>query len=167
MLAVMLVGCSANSPPITLPPALSFGARQNLTSFLGVRFGDSLYHVQTRFPAGFMRTGPSGQDAYRIDNIEVDNIRYQQVEYEFTTLSGMQMVQAWFTPESGAAVYSKLVQAVGEPNRKTPGAAQNGESYWNLPHEQRAIFDGPKRFVAVLGPGGNPLKHDFPASTSN
>ena len=46
------------------------------------------------------------------NNIEVDSIRYEQVKYEFTTYSGMQLVMAWFTPDSSGKVLGKLVQDV-------------------------------------------------------
>ncbi len=166
----MATACATNSAPLTLPRALSFGAQPNLTSFLNVNFGDSLYNVQTRLPSGFMETGPYGADVYRIDNIEVDSIRYSQVNYEFTTHSGMQLVTAWFTPDSSAKVLEKLVQAVGPPNRQSrdkgsPAGAV--EASWELPHGERVVFNGPKLFVVVLGPGGSSLKHDLPGNNPN
>jgi len=140
-----------------------FLGQPNLTSFLGVRFGDSLYRVQNRFPSGDVETAPYGADTYRINNIEVDSIRYQQVKYEFTTYSGMQLVMAWFTPDSSGKVLEKLIEAVGPPTdqKSVKGSAPaDTQAAWRLPHGERVIFDGPKRFVAVLGPGGSPLKTD-------
>src|SRR5208282_4270282 len=77
--------CSGSSPGLSIPKALGLVGRPNLTSFLDVRFGDSLYRVQNRFPSGTMQTAPYGADTYRISNIEVDGIRYERVKYEFTS----------------------------------------------------------------------------------
>ena len=135
----------------------------NVTSFLDVRFGDSLYRVQNRFPNGSLETAPYGADTYRINNIEVDGIRYQRVKYEFTSYSGMQLVMAWFTADSAGSVLEKLVAAVGPPteqNSAKGSAPADTEALWRLPHGEHVIYDGPKRFVAVLGPGGGPLKQD-------
>jgi hypothetical protein len=166
----MLVGmtlacaaCSTSSPGLAMAKMLGLAGPPNLTSFLDVRFGDSLYRVQNRFPSGEMQTAPYGADTYRINNIEVDSIRYEQVKYEFTAYSGMQLVMAWFTPDSGGKVLQKLVQAVGPPseqNSSKGSAPADTQAYWQLPHGERVIYDGPKRFVAVLGPGGGPLKQD-------
>lgn len=166
MLAGMTLACaacSAGSPGFAVPEMLGLAGPPNLTSFLDVRFGDSLYRVQNRFPSGAMETAPYGADTYRINNIEVGSIRYQQVKYEFTTYSGMQLVMAWFTPDSSGKVLEKLVEAVGPPseqNSSKGAAAADTKAFWQLPHGERVIYDGPKRFVAVLGPGGGPLKQD-------
>ena len=135
----------------------------NVIAFLDVRFGDSLYRVQNRFPNGSLETAPYGADTYRINNIEVDGIRYQQVKYEFTTYSGMQLVMAWFTPDSGGKVLEKLVAAVGRPTEQNSAKGSlptDTQAIWQLPHGERIVYDGPKRFVAVVGPGGGPLKQD-------
>jgi hypothetical protein len=161
--ALACAACSAGSPAAAMPKIRDLLGPPNLTSFLGVRFGDSMYRVQNRFPNGSLETAPYGADTYRINNIEVDSIRYQQVKYEFTTYSGMQLVMAWFTPDSSGKVLEKLVEAVGPPteqNSAKGSAPADTQAVWRLPHGERAIFDGPKRFVAVLGPGGGPLKQD-------
>jgi hypothetical protein len=163
--ALACASCSTSSPAVisAQKKVQGFLGQPNLTSFLGVRFGDSMYRVQNRFPSGTVETAPYGADTYRINNIEVDSIRYQQVKYEFTTYSGMQLVMAWFTPESSGQVLEKLVEAVGPPtdqNSVRGSAPADTEAVWRLPHGERVIFDGPKRFVAVLGPGGGPLKTD-------
>jgi len=160
--ALACAACSASSPVASMPKMLGLAGQPNLTSFLDVRFGDSLYRVQTRFPSGAIETAPYGADTYRINNIEVDSIRYKQVKYEFTTYSGMQLVMAWFTPDSSAKVLGKLVQAVGAPSeqRSSKGTApEDTQALWELPHGERVVYDGPKRFVAVVGPGG-PLRQD-------
>ena len=160
--AIAASACAAKLP--TLPPALSLSGKPNLRSFLGVSFGDSLYRVQNRFQSGMMETGPYGADIYRIDKIEVDEIRYETVKYEFTSNSGMQLVMAWFTPESSGKVLEKLVQAVGPPGHQDSSrgtAPSDTEASWQLPHGERVIFSGPRRLVVVLGPGGNSLKQDF------
>ena len=163
--AFTFAACSANTPAVqsVQKKVQGFLGPPNLTSFLDVRFGDSSYRVQNRFPNGTMETAPYGADTYRINNIEVDGIRYQQVKYEFTSYSGMQLVMAWFTPDSSGAVLEKLVAAVGPPNEQNSAkgsAPSDTQAAWRLPHGERVVYDGPKRFVAVLGPGGGPLKQD-------
>ena len=161
--ALACTACSAGSRGAAMPKMLGLAGQPNLTSFLDVRFGDSLYRVQTRFPSGAMETAPYGADTYRINNIEVDSIRYKQVKYEFTTYSGMQLVMAWFTADSTGKVLEKLVQAVGPPSEQKSSkgtAPEDTQALWQLPHGERIIYDGAKRFVAVLGPGGGPLKQD-------
>jgi hypothetical protein len=163
--AFTFAACSANSPAVVSvqKKVQGFLGPPNLTSFLDVRFGDSLYRVQNRFPNGTVETAPYGADTYRINNIEVDGIRYQQVKYEFTSYSGMQLVMAWFTPDSSGAVLEKLIAAVGPPTEQDSAkgsAPSDTQAAWRLPHGERVVYDGPKRFVAVLGPGGGPLKQD-------
>ena len=170
-LLVVVAGTLANASCSTSAPAVvsvqkkvqGLLGQPNVTSFLDVRFGDSLYRVQNRFPNGSLETAPYGADTYRINNIEVDGIRYQQVKYEFTTYSGMQLVMAWFTPDSSGKVIEKLVASVGPPteqNSAKGSAPADTKALWQLPHGERVVYDGPKRFVAVVGPGGGPLKQD-------
>jgi hypothetical protein len=163
--ACTLAACSTSSPAVVSAQKKVQGllGQPNLTAFLDVRFGDSLYRVQNRFPNGSLETAPYGADTYRINNIEVDGVRYQRIKYEFTTYSGMQLVMAWFTPDSSAVVLEKLVAAVGPPteqNSPKGGSPSDTQAIWRLPHGERVVYDGPKRFVAVLGPGGGPLKQD-------
>src|SRR5579863_2149024 len=160
-----LAACSATSPAVVSvkKKAQELLGPPNVTSFLDVRFGDSAYRVQNRFPNGTLETAPYGADTYRINNIEVDGIRYQQVKYEFTSYSGMQLVMAWFTLDSSGMVLEKLVSAVGPPteqNSAKGSGPSDTQAIWRLPHGERVVYDGPKRFVAVLGPGGGPLKQD-------
>jgi hypothetical protein len=163
--ALAFAACSANSPAIVSAQKKVQGllGQPNVTAFLDVRFGDSLYRVQNRFPNGSLETAPYGADTYRINNIEVDGVRYSQVKYEFTTYSGMQLVMAWFTPDSSGQVLAKLVAAVGPPTQQNSAKSSSPadtQALWQLPHGERIVYDGPKRFVAVLGPGGGPLKKD-------
>src|SRR5580704_8967767 len=165
-IAGALAACSAKSPAVVSVQKKVQGklGQPNVTAFLDVRFGDSLYRVQNRFPNGSLETAPYGADTYRINNIEVDGIRYQRIKYEFTTYSGMQLVMAWFTPESSGQVLEKLIAAVGPPteqiNTKGSSAPADAQASWHLPHGELVVYDGPKHFVAVVGPGGGPLKQD-------
>ena len=169
--AMALAACAANPLPVSVPSITKLlKLEPNLTSFLDVRFGDSLNRVQTRFQSGVMQTSPSGADIYRIDNIEVDSIRYVQVDYEFTSQMGMQLVIARFTPDSAGKVLEELVQAVGPPSKQsnpTGSDPANARASWDLVHGERVIFDGPKRFVAVIGPGGGSLKVDLAVREAN
>ena len=91
--ALACAACSASSPVASMPKMLGLAGQPNLTSFLDVRFGDSLYRVQTRFPSGAIETAPYGADTYRINNIEVDSIRYKQVKYgNHTALQWLNLV---------------------------------------------------------------------------
>lgn len=163
--AIACAACSSGSPAVVSVQKKVQGllGQPNVTSFLDVRFGDSLYRVQNRFPNGSLETAPYGADTYRLENIEVDGVRYSQVKYEFTSYSGMQLVMAWFTPDSSGKVFEKLIAAVGAPTEQDSAkgsAPADTRAMWRLPHGERVVFDGPKRFVAVLGPGGGPLKQD-------
>jgi hypothetical protein len=163
--AIACAACSSGSPAAVSVQKKVQGllGQPNVTSFLDVRFGDSLYRVQNRFPNGSLETAPYGADTYRLENIEVDGVRYSQVKYEFTSYSGMQLVMAWFTPDSSEKVLEKLIAAVGAPTEQDSAkgsAPADTRAMWRLPHGERVVFDGPKRFVAVLGPGGGPLRQD-------
>lgn len=162
--AIACAACSSGSPAVVSVQKKVQGllGQPNVTSFLDVRFGDSLYRVQNRFPNGSLETAPYGADTYRLENIEVDGVRYQRVKYEFTSYSGMQLVMAWFTPDSSEQVLEKLIAAIGAPTEDSAkgSAPADTRAMWRLPHGERVVFDGPKRFVAVLGPGGGPLRQD-------
>ena len=163
--AIACAACSSGSPAVVSVQKKVQGllGQPNVTSFLDVRFGDSLYRVQNRFPNGSLETAPYGADTYRLENIEVDGVRYSRVKYEFTSYSGMQLVMAWFTPDSSEQVLEKLIAAIGAPTEQDSAkgsAPADTRAMWRLPHGERVVFDGPKRFVAVLGPGGGPLKQD-------
>src|ERR1700684_81789 len=149
--AIAFAACSSSSPAVVSvqKKVQGFLGQPNLTSFLDVRFGDSLYRVQNRFPNGSIETAPYGADTYRINDIEVDSIRYQQVKYEFTSYSGMQLVMAWFTPDSCDLVLAKLIAAVGAPSDQKSAkgsSAAKTQAMWQLPHGERVVFDGPQRF---------------------
>jgi len=68
---------------------------------------------------------------------------------------------AWFTPDSSGKVLEKLVAAVGPPTEqnsaKGSAPCRTSRLPGSFPHRRTAVvYDGPKRFVAVLGPGGRP-----------
>src|SRR5258708_12643862 len=111
--ALAFAACSASSPTVVSVQKKVQGilGQPNVTAFLDVRFGDSLYRVQNRFPNGSLETAPYAADTYRINNIEVDGIRYQQVKYEFTTYSVIQLFMPSFTPISSVTLLENLVPA--------------------------------------------------------
>src|SRR5258708_34390978 len=111
--ALAFAACFASSPTVVSVQKKVQGilGQPNVTAFLDVRFGDSLYRVQNRFPNGSLETAPYGADTYRINNIEVDGIRYQQVKYEFTTYSVIQLFMPSFTPISSVTLLENLVPA--------------------------------------------------------
>ena len=86
-----------------------------------------------------------------------------QVKYEFTSYSGMQLVMAWFTPIRAGRCsrnWSRPSVHRRKQNSAKGSAPADTQALWQLPHGERVVYDGPKRFVAVLGPGGGPLKQD-------
>ena len=78
-------------------------SRPHLTSFLGVRFGESIERVEREYPGGAVETSPYGADLYRVENVEADSVRYESVDYEFTENLGMQLAIATFSPRSGGS----------------------------------------------------------------
>ncbi|MGA7870106.1 MAG: hypothetical protein WCA22_04325 [Candidatus Binatus sp.] len=58
--ALACAACSASSPAVesVQKKVQGFLGQPNVTSFLDMRFGDSLYRVQKRFPSGTMETAP-------------------------------------------------------------------------------------------------------------
>src|ERR1700691_917471 len=89
--AIACAACSAGSPAASVQKKVQgLMGQPNITSFLDVRFGDSLYRVQNRFPSGTIETAPYGSDTHRIDHVDGDGIRYQRVETELPTSWGLQ-----------------------------------------------------------------------------
>lgn len=176
ILAIAGAGCSAapagsNGPTAAAASVMSIftGDQRVLTSFLGVRFGDSLSHVQLTMPIGQVQSAPYGADAYCIDKYAVDSIVWERVIFEFTDRTGMQLVIARFSASSGDAVYESLQKSLGPPTRThRSGSIPAGlDAMWELPHGERASFDGPNRLVAVVGPAGGPLRQDIELAQAN
>src|ERR1700720_4268487 len=118
--ALTFAACASSSPAVVSVQKKVQGllGQPNVTSFLDVRFGDSLYRVQNRFPNGSLETAPYGADTYRINKIEVDGIRYSEVKYEFTSYSGMHLVMACSPPDSTPQVLENLVPPVSPPTEQ-------------------------------------------------
>lgn len=177
MAALLLGGCTGAATGANAPTAyaegiigLFSGGGRTLTSFLGVRFGDELYRVQQRMPSGEVESAPYGADALRVENVTVDGILWERVIFEFTEGTGMQLVMARFAPPSATAVYTMLEKTIGPPTTSRQGAGTTPatlEAVWELPHEERVTFDGPKRLVAVVGPAGGPLRKDLQVAEAN
>ncbi len=177
LIAALLAGCAGAAPGANAPTAyaegligLFTGGGRTLTSFLGVRFGDELYRVQQRMPSGEVESAPYGADAYRIDNVTVDGILWERVIFEFTEGTGMQLVMARFSAASATTVYTMLEKTIGPPTTSRQGAGTSPatlEAIWDLPHEEKVSFDGPRQLVAVVGPAGGPLKKDLELAEAN
>ncbi len=149
---------------------LFVGDPRALTSFLGVKFGDSLEHVQRTMPKGEVKSAPYGAEAYSIENYEVDSIVWEHVIFEFTEQTGMQLVIARYSASSSVSVFEMLQKAFGTPTRTHQGPGTTPQSLnamWQLPHGERISFDGPNRLVAVVGPAGGPLRQDIELSQTN
>lgn len=144
--------------------------RPSLTSFLDVHFGAQLVEVQERYPMGAVETSPYGAEAYRIERLRADHLRYDTVIYEFTAHTGMQLAIATFAADSTAGVFDELEQALGAPTAQKPSGGRGAESIeatWDLPHGERVSFDGPNRRIEMLGPAGSPLKQDIAIREAN
>jgi hypothetical protein len=177
LIAALLAGCAGAAPGTNAPTAyaegiigLFTGGSRTLTSFLGVRFGDDLSHVQRRMPSGEVESAPYGADAFRVDNVTVDSILWERVIFEFTEGTGMQLVMARFSAPSATTVYTMLEKTIGPPTTSRQGVGTTPATLlaiWELPHEERVTFDGPSRLVEVIGPAGGPLKKDLPVAEAN
>jgi hypothetical protein len=138
-------------------------SRPHLTSFLGVRFGETLARAQRELPGGTVETSPYGADAYRIENVQADTIRYDAVVYEFSGELGMQLAIATFPAASAGEVLRGLEGTLGAPTVARPRAgtgAQTLVASWDMAHGERALFLGPERRVVMLGPAGSTLRPD-------
>ncbi len=160
--AILASACGAVLPPLRTPVWLVPGP--NLTSFIGVRFGESMMRVQLRYPGGSVETSPNGADAYRLQGVNVGTIQYETVVFEFSSESGMQLAFAKFAPASSDEVLARLKGSFGAPDSlregQTPGS-QSLEATWELPRGERISFSGAQRVVVLLGPGGAGLRRDI------
>jgi hypothetical protein len=130
---------------------------------MGVRFGENTYDVERRFPDGAPETSPYGAPAYKIENVSLGAVDYQDVIFEFSEKSGMQLVVAHFTPSSSAEVYQKLRKNFGPPS-STGGINASDvstvEASWKRDNGASATFSGPFHRLTLVGPDGAALKTD-------
>ena len=162
VLAAFAAGCGMLFPAVRTPAWLIPGP--NLTSFIGVRFGESMVRVHLRYPGGAIETSPNGADAYRLRGVKAGSIQYETVLFEFSSESGMQLAFAKFAPVSSDEVLAHLKGSFGEPDVVRQGQApgsQNLEAVWELPRGERISFNGARRVVVLLGPGGAGLRRDI------
>jgi hypothetical protein len=138
------------------------GTPRGLNSFMGVHFGDSLDEVERRDPKGSPQTSPYGAPAYMLENVSSGSIDYQDVVYEFSEKSGMQMVIAHFAPSAGADVYQQLQTTLGAPSSAgaTTPDATSVEASWQLPDGGSVLFSGPSHRLVLIGKDGGSLKTD-------
>jgi hypothetical protein len=177
VMTLIIAGCASAPPGSSGPTAavaqvlsLFSGDQQTLTSFLGVKFGDTLSHVQQRIPDGQVLSAPFGADVYSLDTYAVGSIVWERVIFEFTDRTGMQLVMARFSAPSSDTVFEMLQKAIGPPTRTRQGTGASPATLyamWELPHGERVSFDGPNRLVAVVGPAGGPLRQDIELSRAN
>ncbi len=136
---------------------------KGLNSFMGVKFGDSRDEVEHLFPIGFNQTSPYGAPAFKVEDVSAGSFDYQDVVYEFTDQSGMQMVIAHFPPSEGSEVYQQLESALGAPS--STGTIHEGvaslEASWKLPNGGRVQYSGPFHRVVLIGKEGASLEVDI------
>ena len=139
------------------------GPPRGLNSFMGVRFGDSRDDVERLFPVGFVQTSPYGAPAFKVEDVNSGSFDYQDVIYEFTDGSGLQMVIEHFPASESADVYQQLQTTLGAPS--SAGAIHEGiaslEASWKLPDGGSVQFSGPFRRLVLLGKDGASLKVDI------
>jgi hypothetical protein len=129
-------------------------------SFLGVRFGTSLAQAQNLYPLGSAETSPYGADAYRLSGVGFGEANYESVAYEFTPTHGMQLVVARFSPESGDPILSELKKSLGTPVESGASDSPRSVATWAAPNGVTVTFDGPNRWLVLIGPYGTALEPD-------
>lgn len=166
-----MLGCGGAATPALNPASWTiFSGPPNLTSFLGVKFGEKLYRVQMELPDGSVETSPYGAECYRVEHVQAGAVRYESVLFEFTDNTGMQLLIGRFAPSSGAEVRSQLERALGQPNSVAPSKGHLPEETdvsRELPHNEQVIFKGLEHRVVVIGPAGGPLKPDLDLRTAS
>ena len=141
----------------------AMGPARGLNAFMGVHFGASLEQVERRFPAGVPQTSPYGAPAYEVEHVSSGSVDYQDVVYEFTDKSGMQMAIAHFSPSECADVYQQLQTSFGAPSSAaaTGEGPANIEASWLMPDGSSVMFSGPMHRLVLLGKDGGSLKVDI------
>jgi len=144
-------------------PLPAIGPAHRVNAFIGVRFGDSIDEVERRFPAGATQTSPYGAPAYKVEDVNAGSIDYQDVVYEFTDNSGMQMAIAHFAPSACADVYQQLVSSFGAPSSSgaTSDSPANLEASWKMSDGSSVLFSGPAHRLVLLGKDGSSLQVDI------
>ncbi len=111
---------------------------------------------------GLIQTSPYGAPAYKLENVTTRNIEYQDVIYEFSLASGMQLVIAHFIPSASADLYQQLQSDLGAPSSLTapPDRPDRGEASWHLPSGTRVMYSGPYYRMVLIGKDGGELEAD-------
>ena len=154
LLFVCLLGaCSV--VPLAMPSS------RGPSSFLGVKFGNSLMDAEKLYPLGSAETSPYGSEAYRLTDVVAGAASYQWVIYEFTPGHGMQMAMARFNPDSSDEIFEELHKTFGNPGLSN-GASSAGASIdtWLMANGTSVKFDGPHRQLVMVGAHGKSLEPD-------
>jgi hypothetical protein len=157
--SVVAIACSAGpSNPLLYP-----GESHGMDSFMGVHFGDTFDQVELRFPTGMMQTSPYGAPAFRLENATSRNIEYQDVIYEFSPASGMQLVIAHFAPSAGPDVYQQLQSTLGAPSSTTALTAGPvpADASWRRSDGTRVLFSRGYHRLVLIGKDGGALETDI------
>jgi hypothetical protein len=129
---------------------------------MGVRLGDSFLDVENRFPLGQPQTSPHGAPAILLENVSAQGIDYDDVIYEFSDASGMQMTIAHFASSQSDNVYRALQSSLGAPssNGAVGEGAANVEASWQNADGSKVFFSGPRHRLVLLGKDGSALEVD-------
>ena len=155
--AALATACSLDA---SLPRLASNGPNRGL---MGVRFGDSFRDVENRFPLGQLETSPYGAPAIRLEDVSAQGIEYDDVIYEFSDASGMQLTIAHFEPAQSANLYRALRTSLGVPssNGAVGDGAANIEASWQNSDGSGVFFSGPRHRLVLLGKDGGALQVDI------
>jgi len=154
LLFVCLLGaCSA--VPLAMPSS------RGPSSFLDVRFGNSLVEAQRLHPLGSVETSPYGSEAYRLTDVVAGAASYQWVIYEFTPGYGMQMAVARFNLDSSDQIFEELHKTFGNPELSNGASSADASiDTWLMANGTSVKFDGPHRQLVLVGAHGKALEAD-------
>ena len=131
------------------------------SSFLGVKFGNSLIDAEKLHPLGSADTSPYGSEACRLTDVVAGAASYQWVIYEFTAGHGMQMVVARFNPDSSHQTFEELHKTFGNPELSNGASSADASiDTWLMANGASVKLDGPHRQLVVVGTYGKSLEVD-------
>jgi hypothetical protein len=156
----LAIACSAGASN----PLLQAGESHTMDSFMGVHFGDPVDQVELRFPTGMIQTSPYGAPAFRLEDATSRNIEYQDVIYEFSPTSGMQLVIAHFVPSASADVFQQLQSTLGAPTSTGASSTEGpvpADASWRLSDGTRVLFSRTYHRLLLIGKDGGALETDI------
>jgi hypothetical protein len=138
---------------------------EGVRSFVGVRFGASMFEVEQRFPKGFLEASPNGHESYRVLSVDSNGVTYEKVIFEFDRDEGMQFTFAVFPASARREVLRRLLQNLGPPSACSNNNcrildAERVNTKWQLGETSTVSFFGPSRNLIMIGENGARLAPD-------